>query len=167
MNEVRDQVRYRPIGVIRSPFNEPGRAPIQPPGARGVRGRVELRADLAEALAGISGFSHLILLYHCHLAGPFKSQVRPFLDAQPHGALATRAPARPNPIGLSVVRLVAVEGSVLIVEDVDVLDGTPLLDVKPFVPAFDAPSGPVRIGWLEGKAERASAATGDDRFTAP
>lgn len=167
MDEKQPAVCYSPIGVIRSPFAEESGAPIQPSGARGVRGRVELHAELIEALEGLAGFSHLLLIYHCHRAGPFKALVQPFLDRRWHGVLATRAPARPNPIGLSVVRLVAVEGGNLIVEDVDVLDGTPLLDVKPFVPEFDVPVGPVSIGWLEGRAGRAAGATGDSRFAEP
>ena len=160
----RQEVRYRPIGVVRSPHREPRGTPIQPAGARGVRGRVELDPALEPALQDLEGFSHVILLYHCHRAGAPQLRVAPYLDEESHGLLATRAPSRPNSIGLSVVRLVAVRGPVLEVEDVDVLDGTPLLDLKPFVPAFDVPPGPVRTGWLEDRLADVESRTADDRF---
>jgi len=155
---------YRPIGVLHSPWREATGTPIQPLGARGVRGSAVLFPEWAPALTDLDGFSHVILLYHCHRAGEPSLLVTPYLDARPHGVLATRAPARPNPIGLSVLRLVAVEGTVLTLEDVDILDGTPLLDVKPFVPAFDVPEGDVRIGWLAERAAAARAAAADGRF---
>lgn len=106
----------------------------------------------------------LSLIYNCHRAGTPSLLVTPYLDARPHGVLATRAPARPNPIGLSVLRLLAVEGTVLTLDDVDILDGTPVLDVKPFVPAFDVPGGEVRIGWLADRAGEAAATVADHRF---
>ncbi len=162
--ELPDAISYRPIGVIRSPHADPVDAPIQPAGARGVRGTVEVDAALEPALEDLEGFSHVVLLYHCHRAAEAKLRVIPYLGDVGHGVLATRAPARPNPIGLSVVRLVGVRGPVLDIEDVDVLDGTPLLDVKPFVPAFDVPEGPIRIGWLEGRSGNAGSATADGRF---
>ncbi len=158
------ELRYQPIGVIHSPFSHPKGAPIQPSGARGVKGAVELLPHLAEGLRDLEGFSHLILLYHCHLAAAPKLLVKPFLDQHQHGVFATRAPARPNPIGLSVVRLLGVEGHRLDICDVDVVDGSPLLDLKPLVPEFDLPSGEVRTGWLGGNAERAKQARADDRF---
>jgi tRNA (adenine37-N6)-methyltransferase len=159
-----DPISYQPIGVIRSPHKQPKGSPIQPSGARGVAGRAELRPELAPGLKDLAGFSHLILLYHCHRAGDAKLEVKPFLDGEAHGVFATRAPARPNPLGLSVVRLKSIEGNILHLEDVDILDGTPLLDLKPYVPDFDRPPGPVRTGWLAGKAAGAKAAKADDRF---
>jgi tRNA-Thr(GGU) m(6)t(6)A37 methyltransferase TsaA len=155
---------YEPIGVLVTPFPRPEGAPIQPAGARGAAGRAELRPELAPALADLEGFSHLILLYHCHLAGECRLVVRPFLDQAQHGVFAVRAPARPNPIGLSVVRLERVEGPVAHLKDVDMVDGTPLLDIKPFVPEFDQPRGQVRVGWLEGKGHHARTAQADRRF---
>lgn len=157
-------ITYTPIGTVETPYRNPEGTPIQPAGARGVRGTVRLRPDLEPALEGLSGFSHLILLYHCHRAGTARLRCTPYLDDQPRGVLATRSPARPNPIGLSVVRLVAVRGATLEVEDVDLLDGTPLLDLKPFVPAFDLPEGEVRTGWLEGRLAAATNARADGRF---
>lgn len=137
--------------------------PIQPAGAQGVAGTVEVDPAYEEGLADLEGFSHLCLLYHLHLSEGYALVVKPFLDDTPRGLFATRAPKRPNPIGLSVVRLVRVEGCRLYVENVDVVDGTPLLDLKPYVPAFDAPEE-VRLGWLTGRAGRASGLQADDRF---
>ena len=159
-----EPVVFTPIGLIRSPFRNVEDMPIQPAGAHDVLGAAELSPEYAPALADLEGFSHLILLYHFHRAKPYAPTVTPFLDKTPHGLFATRAPARPNPIGLSVVELLAVEGSVLRLRGVDILDGTPLIDIKPCVPAFDAPQGEVRTGWLEGCAKRTAAARSDDRF---
>lgn len=158
------RIVYKPIGVIRTPFPEPKGTPIQPRAAEGVRGRVELFPEYAEGLADLEGFSHVILIYHFHRAGPGRLRVRPFMDDREHGVFATRAPARPNPIGISVVRLLGIEGNVLHVADVDIVDGTPLLDVKPYVPQFDAPSG-ARIGWLGGHIGRLPLARDDGRFS--
>lgn len=152
-----------PIGIIRTPFVDPAGMPIQPSGAAGVQGTVELRPELAPGLRDLDGFSHVILLYRFHRSEGYDLEVVPFLDGAPHGLFATRAPRRPNPIGLSVVRLERVEGNVLHIEGADVLDGTPLLDLKPYVPAFDAP-GPCRTGWLEAGATRAPEQRSDDRF---
>ncbi len=114
-------------------------------------------------LKDLSGFSHIILIYHFHASKGYVLEVKPFLDDSLRGVFATRAPRRPNPIGLSVVRLVSVEGCTLRIQDVDVLDGTPLLDIKPLVPEFDSP-GVDRIGWLSGKVQGVQSARADDRF---
>jgi tRNA (adenine37-N6)-methyltransferase len=152
-----------PIGVIRSPFEEITGMPIQARGAEGVPGRVELDEELVGGLKDLQGFSHIVLIYHFHLSEGYSLEVKPFLDDRPHGVFATRAPRRPNPIGISVVRLVRVEGHVLHIEDVDVVDGTPLLDIKPYVPEFDVRRAE-RIGWLEGKAGRVKETRADERF---
>ena len=159
-----ERIIYEPIGVIRTPFPEPKGTPIQPRAARGVRGRVELFPRYAEGLCDLEGFSHVILIYHFHRAGPGRLRVRPFMDDREHGVFATRAPARPNPIGISVVRLLGIEGNVLHVADVDIVDETPLLDVKPYVPQFDAPSG-ARIGWLGERIGKLPQARDDGRFS--
>lgn len=159
-------VAFSPIGFIRSPHATPQGMPIQPSGARGVRGSIELDPQYVEGLADIEGFSHIIVLYHFHASGEAKLTVTPYLDKTAHGVFATRAPSRPNPLGLSVVRLIGVEGPVLELEDVDILDGTPVLDIKPYVPAFDAPQGEIRAGWLEDKDDDAGAARADERFHA-
>jgi len=158
-----DPVSFRAIGTIRTPYRDVEGMPIQPASAVGTPGRIELDEELTEGLADVDAFSHLILVYHLHLITDMRLTVVPFLDHEPHGVFATRAPARPNPIGLSVVRLVAIEGSTLDVLDVDMVDGTPLLDMKPYVPAFDAPDG-ARIGWYAGRLEALERARADDRF---
>ncbi|RLF04319.1 MAG: tRNA (N6-threonylcarbamoyladenosine(37)-N6)-methyltransferase TrmO [Thermoprotei archaeon] len=157
------EVIYRPIGVIRTPFKSPIGVPIQPPAARGVRGIVEVFPEYVEGLKDLEGFSHIILIYHFHLVKKYSLRVVPYMDDKPRGIFATRAPARPNPIGISVVKLVGIEGSRLYVEEVDVVDGTPLLDIKPYVPAFDCRPH-ARIGWLKKRVEKLHSAKDDGRF---
>lgn len=157
------EVKYRSIGTIHSPFKDIEGMPIQPPGATGVRGTVEVLPELSEGLRDLEGFSHIILLYHFHRVREARLVVVPFMDTEPHGVFATRAPKRPNPIGLSVVRLVGIEGNLVQIEGVDVLDGTPLLDIKPYVPAFDRPVVE-RVGWLEGMKKEVRGKRSDGRF---
>jgi tRNA (adenine37-N6)-methyltransferase len=156
-------VSFSPIGLIRTPFTSTAGMPIQSVVARDVPGTLELDPDYAPGLADLEGFSHLILVYHLHLAGTPRLVVTPFLDEVPHGIFATRSPARPNPIGLSTVRLAGVRATTIDVLDVDMVDGTPLLDIKPYVPAFDDRAG-ARIGWFADVLERLEGATADDRF---
>jgi tRNA-Thr(GGU) m(6)t(6)A37 methyltransferase TsaA len=141
---------FQPIGLIHSPFTHRDQTPIQPYRSPAV-GQVELLREYEAGLQDLNGFSHIILLYYFHHADPgFELSVTPFLDDEPKGLFATRYPRRPNSIGLSVVRLVRREGRVLHVDGIDVLDGTPLLDIKPYVPAFDALPD-ATPGWLEGR----------------
>ena len=154
---------YQPIGIVHSPFKGIENVPIQPTAAAGIRGMVELFADFAAGLKDLEGFSHIILLYHFHRVTQIRLSVIPFLDREPRGVFATRAPSRPNPIGLSIVRLLYVEGNVLHIENVDILDGTPLLDIKPYVPAFDHHKVE-RFGWLETTRENIKEKRSDDRF---
>jgi len=155
--------RCDPIGFIHTPFTDLQGIPIQPIGARGVEGSLELKPKFSAGLKDVEGFSHLIILYQFHCSKGFSLTVRPFLDSRRHGVFATRAPRRPNPIGMSVVRLIRRERAVLWVLDIDVVDGTPLLDIKPYVPEFDVRKA-VRIGWLGGKAKRARRFRSDRRF---
>jgi tRNA-Thr(GGU) m(6)t(6)A37 methyltransferase TsaA len=155
------RVVYRPIGTVRSPFSEAAGMPIQPSRAQGIRGTVEVKPEYAEGLQDLGGFSHAVLICHLHRSRGFTLKVVPFLDDTPRGVFATRAPRRPNPIGLSVVRLVAIEGNRIIFDGVDLIDGTPVLDIKPYVPEFDEREA-VRLGWLE-EARRREASS-DDRF---
>jgi len=157
------EIKYRPIGVIRSPFKEIEGMPIQPKGAVGVQGTVELLPEFVDGLKDLEGFSHIILVYHFHRVRGFRLVVTPFLDTRPHGVFATRAPRRPNPIGLSVVRLISIERNILHVENVDILDGTPLLDIKPYVPEFDRPVAE-GVGWLEQAKGKVRSKRSDDRF---
>ena len=137
--------------------------PIQPAGADGVEVTVEVFEDFLPGLKDLEGFSHIILLYHFHRSHGFNLHVVPFMDTQPRGLFATRAPKRPNPIGLSVVQLDKIEHGVLYIQSVDILDGTPLLDIKPYVPEFDA-CGEVRTGWLKNAQKTVSKKQSDDRF---
>ncbi len=140
----------RPIGEIHSPFTDKGDTPIQPSRST-ARGQVEVYSAYAAGLRDLDGFSHIILLYAFHRSDNYTLVVKPFLDDQERGLFATRYPARPNPIGLSIVRLLAVYDQVLEIEGVDMLDGTPLLDIKPYIPDFDAQTD-VRPGWYETKS---------------
>lgn len=154
---------FTPIGTIRSPFTDLAGMPIQPAGAKGIRGTVLIHDKFAAGLRDLDGFSRLILIYALHKANGYALDVVPFLDTVPHGVFATRAPKRPNAIGLSVVRLVSVNGNELTIEDVDILDGTPLLDIKPYVPAFDCfPDG--KAGWFDTCCHNAEKFRSDDRF---
>jgi tRNA-Thr(GGU) m(6)t(6)A37 methyltransferase TsaA len=161
-----DTITYHPIGIIHTPFKTPEGTPIQPPGGVDDCAVVEVFPEYREGLRDIEGFSHLILIYHCHRAGKARLTVKPFLDHDEHGLFATRAPSRPNPIGLSVVRLLRVDGSSLFIREVDIVDGTPLLDIKPYVPKFDT-RAVERTGWLERQAHRSEEARDDGRFCDP
>jgi tRNA-Thr(GGU) m(6)t(6)A37 methyltransferase TsaA len=141
--------KIRPIGLIHSPYVKKEETPIQSAFSEG-RGEVEVFPEYEAGLKDIDGFSHLILLYYFHQAEGYSLSVKPFLDDTRRGLFATRYPARPNPIGLSVVRLLERRGNVLQIAGVDVLDGTPLLDIKPYVPQFDEREE-VTIGWLKDK----------------
>jgi tRNA-Thr(GGU) m(6)t(6)A37 methyltransferase TsaA len=157
------RIAYRPIGTIHSPFRDVEGVPIQSAAAAGIRGSVEVLPELVEGLQDLGGFSHVVLLYHFHLVRESRLTVTPFLDSCPRGVFATRAPTRPNPIGLSVVKLLGVEANVLHVENVDIVDGTPLLDIKPYVPEFDHHAAE-RTGWLEQAKGQVRAQKADDRF---
>jgi len=156
-------IEYKPIGEINSPFTDPQNMPIQPIGAQGIAGTVKVFPKYTDGLRDLEGFSHIILVYHFHLSEGFSLQIKPFLDDQVRGVFSTRAPKRPNPIGVSVVRLDQIDGSTLSILDVDILDGTPLLDIKPYVPDFDNQSE-VHLGWLSGKVHRASKKMSNGRF---
>jgi tRNA-Thr(GGU) m(6)t(6)A37 methyltransferase TsaA len=159
-----NKIQYDPIGIIHSPFKTTQGTPIQPSGAKGVAGSIEIFPEYAAGLADLDGFSHVYVLYHFHLSKKFALKVKPFLDDRWRGLFATRAPSRPNPIGLSVVRLVEITDNILRVEDIDVVDGTPLLDIKPYVPAFDAPRV-AKTGWIEQKTGNIPQAADDGRFS--
>jgi tRNA-Thr(GGU) m(6)t(6)A37 methyltransferase TsaA len=156
-------IELQPIGVIHTPFTKAAGMPIQPSGASGVKGVVEVQEEYQAGLKDLDGFSHILLLYYFHKSEGFDLQVIPFMDDTSRGLFATRAPKRPNPIGISVVRLDRIEGNRLHVANVDILDGTPLLDIKPYVPDFDTPPD-VRIGWLEKASKTVSRRRSDGRF---
>ena len=157
------KIAFRPIGIIQTPFKDKKGMPIQPSGAKGIRGTINIRAEYTDGLKDLEGFSHIILIYHFHLSKDYSLTVTPFLDDQPRGVFATRAPERPNSIGLSIVKLNTVKGNVLDIENVDIIDGTPLLDIKPYVPEFDA-QVEVETGWLAKAAKRTKQTKSDKRF---
>jgi len=156
------KVKCTPIGTIHSPYVEPAGVPIQGVFAGNTEGRVELLPEFAAGLADLDGFSHIILLYCFHLSKGYALTCKPFLDTQERGVFATRAPRRPNPIGMSIVRLLGVEGCVLRIGAVDIVDGTPLLDIKPYIPDFDVRTN-VRAGWYE-QARNRQQTMSDGRF---
>ncbi len=156
-------IEFEAIGIIHTPFPEPKGIPIQPAGGVGVKATIEIFPDYRDGLADLDGFSHIILLYHLHKSEGYRLRVVPFMDTAERGLFATRAPKRPNPIGLSVVQLDKIEDGVLHIQNVDIVDGTPLLDIKPYVPEFDYQSD-IRTGWLEEARKRVSDRRADERF---
>ena len=154
--------KLKAIGVIHSPFRDAQGTPIQPPFAEDAEGTVEVFPDFTEGLKDLAGFDRIWLLYWFDRAGPARLLVVPFRDTTERGVFATRAPCRPNAIGLSCVRLLSVAGNVLAIGGVDILDGTPLLDIKPYVPKFDAfPNS--RAGWCD-TMPPSGRTRADDRF---
>lgn len=159
-----NQLCFQSIGEIQSPFKDPVGVPIQPRAAAGVKGKVILDPKYEQGLQDLEGFSHLILIYFFHRSGEGELLVKPFLDDQKRGVFATRAPRRPNCIGISVVKLLRIKDNILEIENLDILDGTPLLDIKPYIPEFD-PEGEVRVGWLEKSKDQIPGKESDDRFS--
>lgn len=157
------KIEYHPIGIIHSPFTELSGMPIQPAGAAGVEGTIEVFLQYSDGLKDLEGFSHIIVLYDFHRSKGYDLHVVPFMDSTPRGVFATRAPKRPNPIGLSVIKLQKIQNNILYVENVDILNGTPLLDIKPYVPEFGAQTK-VRAGWLEEARKEVSKRQSDQRF---
>lgn len=143
------KVQLKPIGTIHTPFKYKKDTPIQPAKSKAL-GQIEVFKKYQEGLEDIDGFSHLILLYKFHKSKGYRLKVKPFLDNKKRGVFATRFPKRPNQIGLTVVKLVKRKNNILIVKGIDVIDGTPLLDVKPHIPEFRS-INKIKIGWLEGK----------------
>ena len=158
-----DSFTYVPIGIIHSPFSDIAGMPIQPSGARGIRGSIEIRPEFVAGLFDLKEFSHIILVYALHRCNGYSLEVKPFLDPRPHGIFATRAPRRPNAIGISVVRLTGIVGNTLEIEDLDILDRTPLLDIKPYVPAFDSYCE-AKAGWFDAVSHHATTVRSDERF---
>lgn len=156
---------YEPIGTICTPFKDTKDMPIQAKGGKGIKGTIKIKKAFIEGLKDIEGFSHIILIYNFHRSIGYSLMVKPFLDDKLRGVFATRAPKRPNPIGISVVKLKKVEGGILHIEDVDIVDGTPLLDIKPYVPDVDVFKA-TRIGWLSKKTKGFRKAKSDGRFKA-
>ncbi len=157
-----EKIICQPIGIIHTPFKEPAGIPIQPAAAHGINGTVTVFTQYRQGLQDLDGFSYIILIYHFHRVQKYSLKVTPFMDNQLRGVFATRAPARPNHIGLSVVQLLEIEDVTLHIQDVDMVDGTPLLDIKPYVPGFDYHETP-KIGWLEKNIYKLKDTRGDSR----
>jgi len=164
LREMMNQITYTPIGTIHSPFTKPEGMPIQPSAGQGIKGHILIYEEFVEGLADLEGFSHIYLLFHLHLSDSYRLKVTPFLDDKLRGVFSTRAPSRPNPIGLSVVKLIRVEGNRLDIENVDMIDGTPLVDIKPYVPEMEE-AGNIKIGWLSRHVKDIDARKSDRRFT--
>lgn len=158
-----EPVTFHPIGIVHSPYKEKVGTPIQPSFDNETPGTIEIFAPYQEGLEGIEGLSHIYVLYVFDRAKEAKLKVKPFLKDIEVGVFATRAPSRPNPIGLSIVELKAREGWFLRVAGLDMLDKTPILDIKPYVPKFDIREV-TRLGWMEGAMEDASRHRADARF---
>jgi len=157
------EITYEPIGIIHTPFTSRDGMPIQPTSDAGESGTLEIFPEFIEGLKDIEGFSHIYILYHFHKILQTKLIVTPFLDKNPHGIFATRAPSRPNPIGLSLVKLFRVENNIVFIDRIDVLNETPLLDIKPYIPDFEHHQD-VRVGWLELSKNQVHAQKSDNRF---
>jgi len=158
-----NEITFKPIGIIYSPFKTIENIPIQNIGAKGVKGTIEIFKEFVTGLKDLDGFSHLILIYHLHKVIHDSLLVKPFLDTVEHGIFATRSPVRPNPIGLTVVKLIEIKNNLITIENLDILYKTPLLDIKPFLPMIDDTKD-IRIGWLTGKIEQFEIKKSDNRF---
>ena len=156
-------ILFKSIGTIHTPFNRKEGMPIQSSGSKGIKGTIELKKEYVDGLFDLEKFSHIYLIYHFHKSKGFNLQVIPFLDDKPHGVFATRAPRRPNSIGISVVKLISINDNIIEIENVDMLDGTPLLDIKPYIPQFDI-HNIEKSGWINNKTGYPNETTADDRF---
>ncbi|MGE0088060.1 MAG: tRNA (N6-threonylcarbamoyladenosine(37)-N6)-methyltransferase TrmO [Bacteroidales bacterium] len=158
-----EKITLKPIGIIYTPFDSLEGMPIQPTGAIGVNGIIELFPEFTEGLKDLGEFSHIILIYHFHLSGDHKLLVKPFMDDDLHGVFSTRAPKRPNPIGISVVKLIKIDMNKLYIENVDMLNKSPLLDIKPYISDVDYVEVD-KMGWLKGKSHKMGDKKSDNRF---
>jgi tRNA (adenine37-N6)-methyltransferase len=156
-------MKIEPIGIIHTPFEISEGMPIQSKGGSGIRGTIIVKDEYVAGLKDLDGFSHIYLIYWFHQSEGYALKTKPFLDDQPRGVFATRAPRRPNPIGLSVVKLIGIQGAEISIEGVDMLDQTPLLDIKPYIPEFDVFEA-VKTGWIASKTKDIQSVKSDNRF---
>ena len=158
-------IELESIGTIHTEFTEIEGMPIQPTGAKGIKGTIEIKEKFLDGLKDLEDFSHIHLIYLLHKVEGYKLEVKPFMDKKTHGVFATRSPKRPNRIGMSVVKVNKVEGNIVHVENVDILDGTPLLDIKPYVPQlYEDTIDELKIGWFENNHKKVKSQKSDDRF---
>jgi len=151
------------IGTIQTPYTSLEKMPIQPKGAQEVIASINIKREYAKGLKDLEGFSHIYLIYYFHEAKRSELEVIPFMDTQSRGVFSTRSPLRPSHIGMSLTQLVSVNDNIVTIRGIDVLDGTPLLDIKPYIPQFESLDD-VRTGWMNKKASQVSDARSDDRF---
>lgn len=156
------KIELSPIGIIHSPYKKPEGTPIQTVFVKGVKGTIEIFPEYLQALIDLDGFSHIILLYHFHKSKGYSLLCQPFLDNTERGLFATRAPRRPNPIGFSIVELLKIEGCLVTIGSLDIVDGTPLLDIKPYIDTFDVRVN-VETGWYK-RATNKAKTVADKRF---
>ena len=158
-------IELESIGTIHTEFKEIEGMPIQPTGAKGVKGTIVIKDKYVDGLKDLDGFSHIHLIYLLHKVERYKLEVKPIMDTKTHGVFATRSPKRPNRIGMSVVKVNKVEGNTVFIENVDILDETPLLDIKPYVPQlYEDTIDELKIGWFETNHQKAKSQKSDDRF---
>ncbi len=158
-----ENIKMQPIGIINTPFNSRENMPIQPNSKSASQGTITIGREYKDGLKDLEGFSHIILIYYLHHNKGFELLVTPFMDNKEHGIFATRSPHRPNSIGLSIVELESIESNIIQFRGADMLNGTPLLDIKPYVPAFDSPDVS-STGWIPQNGEIAENISSDDRF---
>jgi tRNA-Thr(GGU) m(6)t(6)A37 methyltransferase TsaA len=158
-----NRITYFPIGIVHSPFQFPEGTPIQANAAKDIQARIEIFPEYHNGIIDLDGFSHIIVLFHMHLAKCKSLFITPFLDSEPHGVFATRSPGRPNPIGFSVVELEKIENDILFVKGIDILDGSLVLDIKPYIPQFDV-FETTKKGWVEKNAHKLGDQKDDGRF---
>jgi tRNA-Thr(GGU) m(6)t(6)A37 methyltransferase TsaA len=156
-------ITYQPIGIVHSSFSKPEGTPIQPIVAKNTEAVIEIFPEFSEGLKDLEEFSHIYILFHLHLAEKKELTVIPFLDTIPHGVFATRSPGRPNAIGISVVCLDKIEANKLYVKNIDILDGSPVLDIKPYIPLFDV-FETSKNGWFEKNLHKMESQKDDGRF---
>ena len=165
LNIITMNIELESIGTIHTEFTEIEGMPIQPTGAKEIKGTIEIKEKFLDGLKDLEDFSHIHLIYLLHKVEGYKLEVKPFMDKKTHGVFATRSPKRPNRIGMSVVKVNKVEGNIVHVENVDILDGTPLLDIKPYVPQlYEDTIDELKIGWFENNHKKAKSQKSDDRF---
>lgn len=157
------KIIFDQIGTIFTPFKTREGMPIQSNGAKGIKGKIVLNKELSIGLNDLIGFSHIILIYYFHKSESFELEIKPFLDNKKRGVFSTRAPKRPNSIGISVVKLLEIENNTLYIENIDILNGTPLLDIKPYVAEFDNHKVE-NNGWIENKIKKLNTIKSDNRF---
>ena len=159
------KIELESIGTIYTEFNKIEGMPIQPTGAKGIKGTIEIKDKYADGLKDLDGFSHIHILYLLHKVNGYMLEVKPFMDNDTHGVFATRSPKRPNRIGSSVVKLNKIEKNTVFIENIDVLNETPLLDIKPYVPQlYEDTIDELKIGWFENNHEKARTQKSDERF---